>query len=723
MDYSQLPYNPIAERIVDILVNKTQNTNRDFFRLQANFYISLVASVMGTKINSKITGIIPVNLYGVNLSASGSGKGFSTNVLENEIFGHFKHQFLAKVYPEQVETNIALLAQHKAKTHSLDYDKVHKKLINEFNSYGSFTFMFDSATTPAIKQYRKMLLIAGIGAIDISIDEIGSNLSGNTEALTSFLELFDKGLIKSKLIKNTESEKRRSEVMGMTPANLMMFGTPSKLLDGAKTEDDFFSFLETGYARRCFFAYSHMARNLTNLDPEELYDMLSDSQQEKDLQKIANRFLSLAHSSYCNKELSVPKDSGVELLRYRIDCEKRASLLPEHCEIQKAELTHRYFKVLKLAGAYAFMELSPEIKVNHIHQAVRLAEDSGNAIERMFRREKPYEKLAKFIAGNKGKQLTQVDLANELPFYKGGVSVKQEMMLSAIAWGYRNNIIIKKLYKDGIEFFSGETLEPTDLTKLIISYSTDMAHGYVNDTINIANLGNMLTYENLNWTNHHTEQGHRSEKTMIEGFNCVVLDVDCGVRLKSVIELLKDYTYVIHTTKRHGSEMEVSPGVYEPQDRFRIVLPMNYQLKLNAEDFSMFMQSVKEWCPFSVDEATFQRSRKWACHKGAEVYTNEGKLLDVLPFIPQTARYEEYQKNQITLQSMDNLERWFALKMRDGNRNNTLAQFAFMLVDAGYNQDEIQSKLFDFNSKLANKLDESEIINTVLTSVRNKLTK
>ena len=72
---------------------------------------------------------------------------------------------------------------------------------------------------------------------------------------------------------------------------------------------------------------------------------------------------------------------------------------------------------------------------------------------------------------------------------------------------------------------------------------------------------------------------------------------------------------------------------------------------------------------------------------------------------------------------MNNLERWFAQKMEIGSRNNTLAQFAFMLLDAGFNQQEIEGKLFEFNSKLANKLDEQEIISTVIQSIKNRQNK
>ena len=723
MDYSMMPYNPIAEKLVDILVTKTQNCNKDFFRLQANYYISLVASVMGTRIENDITGVIPINMYGINLSPSGAGKGFSTNILEQEIMGNFRNQFMQEVFPNHAEHNIVLEAQRRAQIYNLSYDEVYDKLQKELKSYGAYKFMYDSATTPGIKQYRNLLLLAGVGSINISIDEIGSNLESSTDTLVTFLELYDKGLVKDKLTKNTDTQIRHKELYGETPANIMMFGTPTKLLDGAKTEENFFSFLDTGYARRSFFAFSKINRTMGEMTPEELYARLTNPTQEQDIQKISNRFFALAHSNFCRKHIKLPETVGIELLRYRLDCEKRAAELPEHFEIQKAELAHRYFKVLKLAGAYAFIEMAPEIKLIHIHQAIRLAEDSGEALNQMFKREKPYERLAKFIAENKGKQLTQVDLANELPFYKGSASARNEMMTSAVAWGYRNNIILKKIFKDGIEFFSGETLEPTDLDKIRISYSTDMAYNYVNDEIKLENVLSLVTYENLHWTNHFTVDGHRSEKTMQEGFNCIVLDVDGTIKLTSVMELLKDYTYVIHTTKRHQQEVEVAPNVFEKQDRFRVILPTNYVLNLDSEEFKLFMDSVKEWCPFELDTATFQRSRKWACHTDAEVYTNQGQLLDVLPFIPQTSRYDEYKKSQISLQSMNNLERWFAQKMEIGSRNNTLAQFAFMLLDVGFNQQEIEGKLFEFNSKLANKLDEQEIISTVIQSIKNRQNK
>ena len=720
MDYSQMSYNPLAEKIVQILITKTQNDNPQFFRLQANYYLSLVASVMGTRIKSNLTGVIPVNMYGVNLAGSGSGKGFSTNILENQVIGLFRQHFMQEVFPKQAELNLQIEAAKRAKYMNIGLNESEERLNKEYRSYGAYRFSFDSATTPAIKQLRNKLLLARVGAINISIDEIGSNLESNTDTLNTFLELYDKGVIKDKLIKNTDTATRHQEIIGETPANIMMFGTPSKLLDGGKVEDNFFSFLETGYARRCFFAYSKKASSTKDLTPEELYQRLTNHNHEQELITISRNLFHLADTHYCNTELEVPDATGIELMRYRIDCEQRASKLPEHMDIQRAELTHRYFKVLKLAGVYAFLDMKPEIEIQHIHQAIKLAEDSGDALNQMFQREKPYERLAKFIAGNMGGELTQVDLSNQLPFYRGSQAVRNDMMTSAIAWGYKNNILIKKTYRDGIEFFTGESLEETDLDKLIVSYSKDLADNYVSDTISFKNMVNLVTYKDLHWTNHHTIDGHRSEKTMVEGFNCIVLDIDGTTTLQVAQGLLKDYTYIIHTTKRHQQLVEMEKGVFEKRDRFRIILPINYKLDLSKDEYKEFMEGVQQWCPFELDTATFQRSRKWLCNDIAQTFINEGELFDALPFIPRTSRNEVYKKEQLSLQSMNNLERWFAQRMVSGDRNNTLAKYGFMLQDSGFKPAEIEHMLLAFNDKLENKLDEQEILSTVMTSIRNR---
>ncbi|MFP3617309.1 hypothetical protein SB778_45500, partial [Paraburkholderia sp. SIMBA_050] len=78
----------------------------------------------------------------------------------------------------------------------------------EFKRAGAFPFTFDSGTAPAVKQLRQKLLLADAGSINLQIDEIGSNLINNIEVLNLFLELYDQGIVKQKLTKNTAENTR-----------------------------------------------------------------------------------------------------------------------------------------------------------------------------------------------------------------------------------------------------------------------------------------------------------------------------------------------------------------------------------------------------------------------------------------------------------------------------------------------------------------------------------
>lgn len=718
MDTSTFTYNPTVEKIVDILVNKTQNYNKDFFRLQANFYVTLVASTMGIKVNSVITGNIPINFYGINLSTSGSGKGYSTNLLENQVLESFRNKFIYDIFPSKVKLSLDTEAINRASSLGISHQEAYDKLEKEFKSYGSYKFTFDSATSPAIKQFRHKLLLAKLGSLNFIMDEIGANLKGNLEPLHTFLELYDKGLVKDRLVKSTQENVRHQELIGSTPANMLLFGTPSKLLDGGATENEFYDLLEMGYARRCFFACSKKDIRLTDLTPEELYDTMANSNQEQDIYNISVQLENLANINLCNAVIQTNKDISIKLLQYRSDCELEASKLPEHQEILKSEMSHRYFKVLKLAGAYAFLDGKLSINEQHLNQAIKFAEDSGKALVALMNREKPYERLAKFIADGRGKQFTQVDLVEELPYYKGTTSQKNELMSMAVAWGYTNNILIKKTITDNIEFFSGESLKENDLSAIRIAYSQSFSEGYINQTIDWnTGFSVLLPKGDYHWTNHFTSDGNRNKESMVQGFNVIVLDVDGGTTLNQAQEMFKDYEYIIHTTKRHQVP---DPETGEINDRFRMILPMNYELSLNEPEFKKFMENVNQWCPFELDTQTFQRSRKWSCTYNTQIFTNKGKLVDVLPFIPRTTRETEFSKLQESLNSLDSVERWFAQQMMNGNRNNQFIRFALMLLDSGLGLTEIIDKLLTFNNKLSNPLEEAELEQTVFVTLRKK---
>lgn len=1027
MDLNQISHNPCLEELTDLLCRKTQNTDKGFFRTEIAYFLCKIASCMRAYIATKDRGDVPINCYAINLASSGYSKGFSMNIMENEIISGFKKAFCEETFNYVAERNLTQRANDKAaKLVNGNPDEEFDKLKTAYDRAGSYVFTFDSGTTPAIKQLRTKLLLSGIGSINLQIDECftpdmevltksgfklfkdltdkdlvaqydlkdrnisfakplkyiskdydgdiynlvaktsfdfsvtkhhevlventagnlvkkypedlktedsiilypegytsgiynkvsnelklalaiqadgtirkyksvefglskqrkidelfkicsalgispieekssrpnmryfylktkelrdaniilskdlrdilppintistnfarevldeiikwdgsinkelpnnyrftnkyyhnvdlvqqyvfiagyrskiisnnkkgyeggyyvrwntvlrakhalsylnnpskklrtkehyygkvycvtmpkgtlvvrrngkicingncGSNLLSNTEILNTFLELYDQGLLKPKLIKNTSESIRDDDIDGKTPANLMMFGTPVKLFDGSTAEDAFYSFLETGYARRCIFGLGLDNKNKAyySQSASQIYQNLIQPQNKQITDKWYNHFIQLANPYLYKWEIELQDAEAIKLLEYRIACEKRADELSEYAEIQKAELSHRYFKALKLAGAFAFIDRSPILKEEYLNQAIKLVEESGELFLKILNRDKAYMKLAKYLA-TVDEEVTHADLTEALPFYKQSSVQRNEMMSMAMAWGYKNKIIIKKSFNDGIEFFKGEALKKTNTDEMIISYSDDFAYNYFGDTGPFDQLANIFTAKDIHWCNHWFNDQHRITEKAQPKFNMVVVDVDEGISMDSAKELLKDYKFIMYSTKRSTAQ----------NNRFRIIIPLEYILELDSEDYKEFMNNVLKWLPFKSDEAANQIAKKWEAFDGARVETNEGKLLDPFPFIPKTSRNEQYLKSYQKIESLDNLERWFAQRMQVGDRNNQMLKYALCLKDTGLSYDEVEKRVLWFNKQLKSPLTEAEIKSSILVT-------
>jgi hypothetical protein len=709
-DLDTIQHHKISEELAQILCQKTQNTNPLFFRILVGYYWCKLASFMRCDIQTKDRGVIPVNMYALNLATSGYGKGLSTNVMEEQVISLFRERFLEETLPAITAVSLPNLACKRASKKGLqDPDSEILKTEKEFENAGTMVFSFDSATPAAVKQLRHKLLMAGAGSLNLEIDEIGSNLLGNADVLNTFLELYDVGRIKQKLTKNTVENTRAEEIDGRTPTNAMLYGTPAKLFDGSRTEAELNTFLDIGYGRRCFFGYTKENKKKAKLTAQEVLDLMTNTTTDQFLTDLAQQLYDLADMMHFNKKLLVDKNVTLLYIEYKLYCEALAENLPEHDEIRKAEISHRYFKALKLAGAYAFIDGMPEITEDHLYAAIKLAEESGKSFEQMMSRDRPYVKLAKYVA-SVNQDLTQADLVEDLPYYRGSAAQKSELMSLAIAYGYKNNIILKRSYVDGIEFIRGESLKETDTNKILLSYSGDFAKDYKPVCRPFNQLKKFVQVSGLHFCNHSFIDEHRNENNAIPHFNMIILDVDKGANIALAKQVFADYTYLIYTTKRHN---ENNNGV----DRFRILVPMSHELKLTAVEYNEFMQNVFQSLPFDTDEQTAQRSRKWMTHGGSELHYNEGKLFDILPFIPKTAKNDERKSKFEGQTDFNNLERWFINNTGEGNRSNQLFKYASMLCDTGMPILGIKNAVTALNGKLPNALSLSELSNTIFKSV------
>lgn len=717
MDITTFTHHPAMEEIVEVLCNRTQNTDKGFFRTEVAYFLGKMASTMRAVVMTKDRGEIPVNIYALALASSGYGKGYSVNTMEQDFLSGFRKMFLEATMPTIAEGNLWKLGKARAARDKLETDQEgYDKTLAAYKRMGAYPFTFDSGTAPAVKQLRNKLLMADCGAINLQIDEIGLNLLANIEVLTLFLELYDQGLVKQKLTKNTSENERDDEIDGKTPTNALLFGTPSKLLDGGEAEESFYSFLETGYARRCLFGWGiPEKKSFHSQSPEEVYRRQLNPVNSTTVTKWASHFATLADPAKFGWKMTVDDEVGIQLMAYKMWCEQRAEELADHEEIQKAELQHRYFKALKLAGAYAFVDESTEVEIDHLNCAIKLVEESGNSFKLILNREKAYVKLAKYIATCTS-EITHADLHEALPFYKQGLGNRAEIMTLAMAWGYRHNIVIKRTFTDGIEFFKGETLEKGDLNNIILSYSNHDAYHYSapEEKAEFSELHELISSPGLHWANHRFVNEHRLEENAIPGFNCIVLDIDKGTTIAQAMDLMQDHMFLLHTTKRHTEE----------ENRFRMILPINYRLVMDAEEYKQFMDNVLLWLPFEVDSQVNQRSRKWLTVANCMYkYNLDGEVLDILPFIPRTPKNDQFLTRSKEIESFSNLERWFAEKIAIGNRNNNMLKFAMALADSGMELFEVEKAVTSFNDRIGTPLRREELASTIFKTLATRYQK
>lgn len=709
VDHKKASHHVAIEEITSLVSSRVQNTDKAFFRPIVAYHLMSLAATMRVQLKTLDRGEIPVNGYVIALAPSGAGKGHSTTILEREVFGDFRRTFVDYTLPMLAESSMWQLASKRAARSGKDEQEEFDKLAREYEQAGEYLHSFDDAHPSAVKQVRDKLLMAGAGSINFVVDEIGSNLEKINPAMPLFLELFDQGLAKQKLYMSTNDRKRTAQIEGKTPANMLLFGTPHKLFDGGTTEKLFYTLLETGYARRCIFSLGRPNPAHHGKTDEEIFDELCDPTKNQALQDWADHLATLAEPSKYGWTIDVPRDVGIELLSYRHNCEDRAKALPEHSDIHKAELAHRYYKALKLAGALAFVEEAQTLTEAHLAAAIKLVEESGESFQSILTPEKPYMKLAKFMASCTTEQ-THADLLEELPFYPSGLGPRNEMLTMATAWGYKQHIIIKRRYMDDVEFFSGEALERTQLDRCMLSHSEDWTTGYSFEEAPFDQLETLVKLPDYNWAAHDFLGGHRSQENAVPGFNLAVFDIDGGVTRDMVHELMEDYTFMTYTTKRH------TPA----ENRFRLILPLSYKLRLDQEDYREFMTNLMGWLPFPVDQqASKDIARKWLTNEHALVHFNlDRPLLDVLPFVPRTKRNEQRQKQLKELGSLDAMERWFAHKiMQDGERNNHMIRFALALVDGGMDYTEVENKVIAFDKKLPEPLGVAELRKTVFVTV------
>lgn len=724
IDLTGATHHPAIEEVVDVLCTATQNTDRSFFRAEVAYFLGLMAGTMRATIKTEMGGDLPVNIYALCLAPSGFGKGRSVGLLEDDFTAGFRRRFLGDTLPLIAERSLWDLANDRALRANTNPQEEFDKAQGEYKRLGGWMYNFDAGSISAVKQLRQKMIMANIGALNLVVDEIGMNLQGIQETLAVFLELYDVGKTKDKLLKNGTDNIRADDLEGRTPANMLLFGTLTKLLDGKSTEELFYTLLETGYARRCIFGAGGLAQEKgLKLTAEQIYNLRAAPANKTAIHKWSKIFENLADPSRYGWQMKIEADVAIALIGYQMACEEAASDLRRHQENHKTELMHRHMKALKLAGALAFVDGATEIEMDHLRSAMLLVEESGEAFQRILTREDPHVRLGRYIA-DATKPVNWHNIVTDLPFMPKPRNQQNDQMTLAIAWGHQNHIIIKKSFIGDVEFYQGQALQATHLDNLMVSASGHWAYQYEAmeglgfDQLEELARGEQEDGSPYRWCNHRFKDGHRTEENAIPGFNTIVVDVDGGVSLPVAHEILEDYVFATYTTKRHQTLVDG-----EVRDRFRIILPINYHLSMDTEEYREFMQGILSWLPFQTDTGALQRSKAWGTYGPCHFHANrKGVLFDALPFIPRTEKNAQHQETMKKIANLGALERWFAPRIgaEGSGRNNQMIKYALALVDSGMSYAEVEARVLAFDRQLQHPIGDAELRASVLVTAAKR---
>lgn len=701
--------NATIKEMMEALQHKLPEVDEHFIKIMLFNKLSQISTNMRNTIQWMDGTKVPTNFYAFNLATSGYSKGKINNILEDELTNRFKAKFLTTFSASQIDTKLTMRSQALAAQNGIDEAEAHAEIIRRWNKLPKHLYSFSEATIEGFRAKREKLSMVEFGATNFEVDEIALKFDSISEIFSVLLEAYDMGKAKQKLIKVDSNQDA-----GKVPSNCLMFGTPSRLLNGSKTEKQFIDLLSQGFARRSFFCYINESAGHTAVSSEDRLKMMRDTGKSTDMKALAEHLEELASTQHFNTDIIIPDVVAIALLDYEKACKELASGYKQHQDIEKAEIEHRYWKTLKVMGMMVFIDKRTEATLSDLEDAIEFTDRSGDDFKEIMHRPANYVRLYEFIIDSK-RRLTQTELLEELYFYNGvNKTMRDEMMKLAQSYAYTEGGLIRVAYRDGVEFIEGQQTEKNNLEEIIFSVSTDLAHNYAPKVNKWSEMPRLLS-SGLNFTTHHFQEQHRLNDNAIQGFNMIVLDVDEDTPLALAIALLEDYEYVIGTTKSHQKD---KGGLVA--DRYRILLPLDRTIKLNKEDYSEFMKNIFDWIPVACDEGTKDIARKWATYEGSQVFVNHGEMICPLEFIPATSKQQARAERVKELGNLNALEKWFALNSSVGDRNNKMLNYALVLKDGGKSYDEVTDAVFALNDKLYDRLPEQELMETVFKTLRRK---
>lgn len=498
------------------------------------------------------------------------------------------------------------------------------------------------------------------------------------------------------------------------PTNVLLYGSYEPFKEDVGLHKELNEMLVSGLARRSIFSISDN-KDICHIPnpPKSEMDMLIEYGLE-----FKNNIKSL------NTNIIKIQEPAQKLLNNYI---AKVSNIYNKRKTKVNELSARNEnKIARLSGIIALIGLKSSVDEQSMQQAIDIVEESNKALRYILEPKTIYKRMyEELLLEPRGLSITELIDKNIGTRKKSDIENNVEL-LEDYAFRFNN-----KIEKHGrANKYRLVQYENTNLDEIIISVSTGLnseptrevyyknitvpffgSEKSIETLVSNSNIKSFLTCH-LESDKKKPEYGYRKKENFISGQNLIAFDIDEGMTINEAEELLKQYQYIIYTTRSHQKDKN---GI--TVDRFRILLPTKTEFYVTINQHKELYENLSKVLGLTTyDVATRNAARLWFTNSDTNIITKkEGDLLDVRCCLPDTEKEEKIRYvstedvNEVSSdRRIQGMIRYTLQNAITGNRNNALYRL-FAFVKDIEDMDIAKSVVLSTNQMLSEPLKDSEI--------------
>ncbi len=552
-----------------------------------------------------------------------------------------------------------------------------------------------------------------VGSVNVVADELADNIMQMADIFTKLKSTWDTGQSEGPL--NVTSGGEAYFLVENVVFNALLFGAPAPFELVPAKKDRLLETYVSGMARRSFIYHNNTYKKSENRNslfekqPSEFYD------------KLDKYILELRHFINNTEFITYPQEIRDMLLEY--DSIKELERERSHSPI--AEDLGSTKKMEKLLGIIATLDLEDTINVEHLKFVIDFTEALDKTAEETIEIKPIYQRIYNEI--EKRTYTARTDIVKAIKEITAK-DLDSQMILVQEHANILGNSLIKKEY-DGVVKYKIEKLSTTSLDNIIISINADMRptvpQGFIRKVGTFKGLAEKIINADFRYSAGSFRNDYITDANYLQEQNLFIIDIDNDLTLEDAKNLFSGMTYLIATTRTHQKEKK---GI--TCDRFRIILPTMSTFHLSPSVYSdMYMNVINSLGIEEADTQCRNASRWYYGNPNGEHWYNEGELLDIRTFIPDSSEHKEasgsvnkYDTTSYDAPAsvrVDAALRWFLANTSKGNRNKNIFLLGALLKDSQkIAEPDWAGWLQRANACLSQPLSESDMKTTINSIAR-----